>query len=378
MTRTRSAAGKARRKPKQFPKNIAPHGTGFRAEMQVGGKRVRSRTVATIEQAERLRDSMRKWKPGAGSFTLDAAIDLLRADLRRKSTSEATAGYYEGRFKIVLAAWPGETPLVRIDATAIERWADIRRDVHGVSPSTVHKDLAVLRRIFRLAVKRRRETGVAENPIEEVSMPTPRPERFGFLTEGEVRTIVERVRSMDDDASTRVATWDADIIHLLFLTGLRRAELARLTVQDIDVFRGKVRVRGKNEDRNLPIADQHKPLLTRLIAHADDEGCIVPVRGQAADARESRVDRALRRWRKRLGVRDLHPHALRHSFATWHVRNGTPPHVLRELLGHTTLQMTMRYYHSDGKEAREAMERMARSFDGEVQEAAAAEQGGAR
>lgn len=137
--------------------------------MVVAGKRVRSRTVPTIEQAQRLLDSMREWKPGAATFTLGDAIKLLRDDLRRKGTTR----FYDASFAVIRAAWPDETPLVRIDAPAIERWADIRRDVHGVSASTIAKNLGTLRWLFRIAVRRQRDTGVTRSPMEERSRCRP-------------------------------------------------------------------------------------------------------------------------------------------------------------------------------------------------------------
>lgn len=194
-------------------------------------------------------------------------------------------------------------------------------------------------------------------------MPAVRAERFGHLTHGEVASILERIRAMDDLPQMRLATWGADVIEALFLTGLRRAELARLRVEDVDVFRGKIRARGKCGDRTLPIGARLKPVLLRLIDDADADGCVIASRGESTDGR---ANRALRRWRERFKIPNLHPRALRQSFATFHVDAGTPPHVPRELLGHATLQMTLRYYHSSGKEAQAAMDRIGNALAGTV------------
>lgn len=190
-------------------------------------------------------------------------------------------------------------------------------------------------------------------------MPTARPERFGHLTQKEVESIVTRVRAVQDAPT---AAWDADVIEFLFLTGLRRAELARLRAEDVDVFRGKLRVRGKTGSRVLPIVAPLKPVLVRLLDAADDDGFVIRKRSDRALSRDGHVDWALRRWREKLDNPNLHPHALRHSFATWHVDAGTPPHVLRELLGHTTLTMTMRYYHANDRDSQRAMAKMAAAF----------------
>lgn len=116
MTTTRKEARPRRRaRLPKLPKNVVRHGSKFRVEMVIDGKTCRSKTVATVEEAERLRDSMRRWKPGTETLTLDAAIELLRDDLRRKGTTAGTLRFYEGEFARLLEAWDGSTALVRID-----------------------------------------------------------------------------------------------------------------------------------------------------------------------------------------------------------------------------------------------------------------------
>jgi integrase len=238
----------------------------------------------------------------------------------------------------------------KITAAAVDEWVRIRRDEHEQSTSTIAKNLGALRALFNLAVKK--DVGVTRTPFvgrKRIEVPVPTQRRFGHLTRAQVASVLERIRGQAD--RYRTAEWDADLIEFTFGTGLRLSELARLQVQDADVFGNRLRVAGKNEPRFLAMPGHLRPVLARLRGGAGEAG---PLLGTVA-----RIRQAFQRWQSRLGVPALHPHGIRHSCATALVDTGAPIFTIQAILGHKTPQMTSRYYHGQDAAAKRALEAIA-------------------
>ena len=120
-------------------------------------------------------------------------------------------------------------------------------------------------------------------------LPKVRNKRFDHLTREQVESILERIRAAA--AAEPSWAWQADVVEFLFLTGLRRSELARLRVADIDPFKGTVQVRAKIEDEQLlHLAERTKVVVGRLIAAADADGFLIP--SKAADPAKAEASRA--------------------------------------------------------------------------------------
>lgn len=339
----------------------------------VNGKRMKTKTVATPQEAERLLDLMRGFRPGAEGFTLGNAFDLVRTSLRAKQRSPATAHYYEEQFKVILQRWPAETVLAKIDAPALERWRDLRLQDDEVEPATVAKNLAAMGRLFRLAMRKRAETGIHENPLENVDRPESEPERFRHLPIGAIRSMLERMRAWPTDAAggDPQAPRETDLVELMVLTGIRRSELARLARTDADVFRGVLYVQGKRRRRELPLSDDLKVLVGRLLDAAGDGDFLVP--GADLKARCQYITSLFVRWSRRLRMH-VTPHILRVSFCTWHVDHGTPLQQLQALVGHEKVEMTLHYYRGRTDAAKAGLAAMGRELgsgepeaDGEAQ-----------
>jgi integrase/recombinase XerC len=147
---------------------------------------------------------------------------------------------------------------------------------------------------------------------------------------------------------------DTAIVELLYGTGMRVGELAALDVRDVDLHVGEVRVLGKgNKERVLPIPEKAReavaiwlderrrpgvlgePLFIVLRRNHEQE----PRRLSARDVR-----RGLARRARALGLNDrVHPHRLRHSYATHLLDMGADLREIQELLGHASLSTTQKY-----------------------------------
>jgi len=160
-------------------------------------------------------------------------------------------------------------------------------------------------------------------------------------------------RDADDDDA--IALRDTAVIELLYGAGLRISELCALDLGDVDIPACSVRVLGKgNKERVVPFHDACARALQRWLD--DGRPHLIGPRSQAAlflGARGGRViDSELRRRLARHGIAAgararVHPHKLRHSFATHLLEGGADLRGIQELLGHASLSTTQRYTHVD-------------------------------
>lgn len=214
---------------------------------------------------------------------------------------------------------------------------------------SVQRALGALRTYFRLLA---REGVVATNPARVV--PTPRapkqlPEMVSTTQVGDLLDALE-----DSPAGRR----DRAALELLYGSGLRAAELVGLDLDDVDLGRRLVRVRGKGgKERVVPfghpaVAAIRAYLPTRAAwrataaVHDASEPLFVNQRGGRLSDRSLRriVDAAVHHI---ASIHHLHPHTLRHAFATHLLEAGMDLRAIQELLGHASLSTTQRYTHLD-------------------------------
>ncbi len=220
-------------------------------------------------------------------------------------------------------------------------------------PGTVARRLAAVRALYRFLVKERLADS---NPARGVSAPRRRRPLPQALPEEEVAALVEA------PASARpLELRDRAFLELLYASGLRVAELTGLDLADLDLEEATVRVLGKRrKERLVPVGrpacralarwlDEGRPaLLSGPDGHPGQEALFLNYRGGRLSARS--VARRLSRWVLQAGLpRHVHPHVLRHSFATHLLQSGADLRGIQELLGHASLSTTQRYTHLDWK-----------------------------
>jgi integrase/recombinase XerC len=220
----------------------------------------------------------------------------------------------------------------------------------GVAPASQSRALSAVRSLFRFAC---REGLLKANPAAAVRSPK-RPKKLPKdLRPGEVEKLLDAAAG--DDA---LARRDRAMTELLYATGLRIGELAGLEWRDIDLTERSVRVLGKGrKERMVPFG---QPALEALQAWLEDweemraRAGATATEGQEPIFLNSRggplTDRSMRRLLRRYGVdaaldTGVHPHMLRHSFATHLLENGADLRTIQELLGHSSLSTTQRYTH---------------------------------
>jgi len=221
-------------------------------------------------------------------------------------------------------------------------------------PVSIARKLSAIRSLYRYLVK---EGLAASNPARAVASPR-RPRRLPeVLPEEETAALVEAPTADGTPLHLR----DRAFLELLYASGLRVSELTGLDVKGIDLAQGLVRVLGKrNKERIVPIGQPARRAISRYLAQARPQLAARPEGRAAGDAlflnfRGGRlssrsVGRLLDGWVAMVGLpRHVHPHVLRHCFATHLLNNGADLRGIQELLGHASLSTTQRYTHLDWK-----------------------------
>ena len=226
--------------------------------------------------------------------------------------------------------------LVQTDRVALRSF--LFRVGHGQSNATLSRHIATLRTFFQWML---REEHINVSPACDL-----RPPKVGRRLP-HVLSVEQADRLFDQPAETRKDLRDRALVELLYGAGIRVGEASALNVDDLDFEQGLVRVRhGKGgKERIVPMGAAAVRALSDMIdAWGLDDGHLFP------NARGGRLStRSMRRIVKEEGLKSgrngLHPHALRHSFATHMLDGGADLRGIQELLGHESLATTQRYTH---------------------------------
>ena len=221
------------------------------------------------------------------------------------------------------------------------------------APATVARRKASIKTFYRFLL---REGVISDNPASRLPgtrLPRNLP---AVLTQAEALTLMEARPPIDDFRARR----DTAILELLYGAGLRVSELAALDLEDVDLSRREVTVRsGKGRKDRLaffgrPAQEALRPYLAQRplwAGSATSSALFFGLRGKRISDRS--VRRILDRFAHALG-KPLHPHMLRHSFATHMLERGADIRTIQELLGHASLTTTQKYTHLDMASIREA------------------------
>ena len=215
-----------------------------------------------------------------------------------------------------------------------------RRRLEVVKPATVYQELALLRRMFNVAIKE--WEWVRENPASKLSFSVGNKNaRDRWLTEDEEKELLSCATNPQ---------WLRRLLVVALHTGMRRGEILNLMWQNIDFTRRMITVvRSKNgEKRAIPMSNFTSSVL-KGVKVRDISGKVFPI-----SERSLRV--AFEKTLKKAGISNFKFHDLRHTFATRLVQNGVDLYKVKELLGHKTLSMTARYAHHYPESLRASVE----------------------
>lgn len=270
-------------------------------------------------------------------------LDAYRRDLELLQTDLAAAG---------VSACTEVTP---------RHLADHLRSLHrdrSLQPASVARHLSSIRMFFRWLEA---NGWVSENPAAPLVPPTRWKRMPGVLTPRRMQRLIDAAQP---DAG-RLWLRDRAMLELMYAVGLRASEVGALRRSDWRADIAVVLVEGKGDKQRLVPAgrpardaveqylDELYPSLLRFDDGRDEDGLLLSHTGRPLT--RVAVWQIVRKYAQLADLGDVHPHMLRHSFATHLLQGGADLRVVQELLGHSNIATTQIYTHVDSRHLRDVV-----------------------
>jgi len=239
----------------------------------------------------------------------------------------------------------GETALADLQNTHIRRFI---ANLHGkgLGGKSIARMLSSWRGFFDYLVQRH---GFSNNPV--IGLRAPKSAK----TLPQALSIEQAVKLVDIGNDDTLSIRDHAILELFYSSGLRLSELVNLNIDQLDFSEGTVTVTGKgNKTRIVPLGSHaveaiQKWLKNRanlLINNPAEKAVFIGLKGKRISARN--IQYRMKEWSIKQGVNSsVHPHMLRHSFATHVLQSSGDLRAVQEMLGHANISTTQVYTHLD-------------------------------
>lgn len=273
---------------------------------------------------------------------------------QRRLSSHTISNYRRDLQKLIAAA--GETPLAGLHGQQIRRFV-AQLHGQGLSGRSLARLLSAWRGFFAWLGER---GAVPANPCDGIRAPKSPRLLPKALSVDEANRLLEPVDDDDPVLSAR----DTAMFELFYSSGLRLAELAALDCDALDsiLHEGEVRVLGKrSKARLVPVGSMAQRAIATWaglrdeLAGAEENALFVGVRGRRISHRV--IEERLAKRAVQLGLpQHVHPHMLRHSFASHVLQSSGDLRAVQEMLGHASIASTQVYTHLD-------FQHLARTYD---------------
>ncbi len=233
--------------------------------------------------------------------------------------------------------------ILKADHLHIRNWvATLHRQ--GMSGTTLQRKLSSLRSFYQFLIRRKE---LKNNPANDIRAPKT-PRTLPDTVDADTLT-----QLLEIPADSILAIRDRAIMELFYSSGLRLSELTNLDISDVDLDERTLKATGKgNKERYLPVGRKAQEAIITWkknrssLAKIDESALFVSKRGTRISARS--VQDRLNYWRKKQGLEQhIHPHKLRHSFASHILESSGDLRAVQELLGHADISTTQIYTHLD-------------------------------
>ena len=272
-------------------------------------------------------------------------IAQFMAELERRNASPMTSQSYASDLRDFLdyLTPPGAQPpdAAGIDLLILREYLAAQYD-RGLQPVSIRRRIAAIRGLFRYLTREGQLTANPARLLRTPKIPQKLPqvitaERAAGIIEGSLEVQPERPHPKRDRA----------ILELLYGCGIRVSELAGLDLQDLDLAERWLRVRGKGrKERQVPIPGKSSDSLLAWLkdraGQPQETAVFLNHHGRRLTDRSIRnIVKFYSSWIA--GDDSLHPHSLRHAFATHLLQDGADLRAIQELLGHARLSTTQKY-----------------------------------
>ena len=240
------------------------------------------------------------------------------------------------------------------DKQKINKWSDIdskqircfvaSRHQGGISGRSLQRNLSAIRSFYYYLLKLGK---VKKNPAEGVVTPKT-PRKLPTLLDTD-----QTVQLLEIKQQNGLAIRDRAMLELIYSSGLRLAELVSTNMNDVDFSDRLLTVIGKGKKmRNIPIgkyaikAIKNWLKIRQYMVNENEVALFISQRGKRISPRS--VQERLKKWAIKQGLPShVHPHMLRHSFASHMLESSGDLRAIQELLGHSSLSTTQVYTHLD-------------------------------
>jgi site-specific recombinase XerD len=281
--------------------------------------------------------------PATATEIWAGALRRFDRDLQRRGAAERTRRAY-GADVGELATWAAAQGIEPAAVTyRVLRGYVARLSERGAAPRTLARKLASARAFFRSMVE---HGDMAANPADLVPAPKLPHSLPRVMKPADVAELLDRI-----PATTPLELRDRALFELAYASGLRAEELVNLDHDSIDFDAEHVRVEGKGgKTRFVPVGEHALHAVGDYVERAraalqqstEDPALFLSKSGRRLST--SDVRRRLRVWARHAATQGkVHPHALRHSFATHLLENGADLRAIQELLGHSSISTTQVY-----------------------------------
>jgi integrase len=289
-----------------------------------------------MQRAEAEAEERRKEQEAINNTTFGDFWETYKAQQHKKAM-----GTEQSHFDLWLKPVLGDLPLRQIKPFHLEKVKKNLLDA-GRSPRTVQYCFATFRQVWNTA--RIKDFVSGDSPARKVKLPKFDNKRLRFLTSEEANKLLQALAKKSQQLH--------DIALLSLHCGLRAGEIFRLCWGDVDLDNETLTIRDSKsgKTRYAYLTEATKALLASLYVDQEPNQLVFTARGgnQITEVSHS-FDRALEDTKLNNGVSDRRQkvtfHTLRHTFASWLVQDGVDLYVVKELLGHHSIQLTERYSH---------------------------------
>ncbi|MDO4988459.1 MAG: tyrosine-type recombinase/integrase [Synergistes sp.] len=286
---------------------------------------------------------MKRIAEGEVQKAAERFIDYMRLE---RGCSENTAKAYISDLKIWFAYCKenGRDPL-DINADAVSRFL-ILMQTEGRKKSTVQRAGAMLRSFAGFL----QYDGVTENMPHLAPLPSRTKTLPQIMTEGEIQRIINACED-----GTPLGKRDRAVIELAYGAGMRATEICSVRLRDLDATNGIIYTRGKGgKERTIPYVgtlrrniEEYIHTYRPMLDKHGEEWLFLSKSGKALSRETLWVLLHKRGLAAGVPASRLHPHVLRHTFATHLLRGGMDQRTLQMILGHSSIMTTEKYTHMD-------------------------------
>lgn len=216
----------------------------------------------------------------------------------------------------------------------------------NITPKSVNRKISTLRSYYKFCLKRE---VIKVNPTYGIQGPKVPKRTPVFVPESQMNNLFDKLKFPLDFEGQR----DKMILELFYFTGMRKAELIGLKLNDIDFYQGTIKVLGKrNKERLIPatpvllhVIKQYMEIRSNEPTANDSEVLFITSKGKPLQPKQ--VYTIVNKYLQQITtVEKKSPHILRHTFATHMLNHGADINGIKEILGHSSLAATQVYTHN--------------------------------